>query len=189
MQKKYFYISKEYAKKNGIWIYDESETKIEDYKEKYSDDCFEYFSYSFPNTPWYDEEIDKIVEMPVYKKVELGIRILENGEYINESNELVYVSPPVDFIKPYWDFSEKIWKEMYTDEELIEHYKEESIEFFNDEIKAVQQIMFMKNMELLSPEDDVEILKDYLHSLNPYVAKTKPMIGMERPSILAKYRL
>ncbi|WP_330112609.1 hypothetical protein VSU16_14615 (plasmid) [Cetobacterium somerae] len=188
MENKFFYLSKKYAKNNGIWIYEESETRIDNYIEKYGKDVGEYEGTSIPNCPWYDEISDSIIEMPIYIQVQKGIKKLLPGEYINDDNELIYIPKPDFIINGYWDNKENKWNENYSKEELLEYYLNKKIVFFNSEVEAVQQIMFMKNNGLLSSEDNIDDLILYLNNINPHSIKTisKKVI---RPIILEKYKL
>lgn len=188
MENKFFYLSKEYAKNNGIWVYEESETRINNYIEKYGEDADEYISTSIPNCPWYDETFDKIIEMPIHIMIERGIKKLSPGEYINDKNELIYIPKPDSIINGYWDCEEKKWIETYSQEELAKIYFDERVKFFNNEVIAVQQIMFMKINGLLSPEDNVEEVIAYLNNINPYSIKTVSK-EIYRPIVLDKYNL
>lgn len=187
---KFFYLSKEHAKKNSIWIYEESEKKNENYIEKYGEDAYEYIARTIPCCPWYDEENDSVIEMPIHIKVDKGIRTLYPGEYINEKNELVYVPKPNNLINGYWDFLEHEWKEGLSDEELENHFLEERKKVFVEEVDAVQKIIFMEQNNLLSEGDSSEGLIEYLNQINPYSSANVMVLNeVSRPNILEKYKV
>lgn len=188
MENKFFYLSKEYAKNNGIWIYEESDIRIENHIEKYGFDSYEYEATSIPNCPWYDETSDKIIEMPINIMVEKGIKKLYPGEYINDNNELIYIPKPDSIIEGYWNNLKNQWVENYSKDELTEYYLNKKIIFFNNEVSAVKQIIFMKNNNLLSPEDNVDGLIVYLNQINPYNIDAISE-GIVRPVVLEKYKL
>lgn len=190
MENKFFYLSKEYAKNNGIWVYEESNIRIENHIEKYGFDSFEYEATSIPNCPWYDEVSNKIIEMPINIMVERGIKKLYPGEYITENNELVYVPKLNNLISGYWDFSEHKWKEGLSDEELKNHYLEERKKIFIEEVGAVHKIIFMEQNNLLSEGDSSEGLTEYLNQINPYnSANVIALNEVSRPDILEKYKV
>ncbi|MGL5717214.1 MAG: hypothetical protein ACRCX2_29655 [Paraclostridium sp.] len=91
---KYFYISKDYASRNGIWLYAESNVRIEDHISRFGNDSYEHIGPTIIHSPWYDEKTDSVIEMPENIKVVRGIRQLHDGEFIGDNNELIYVDRP-----------------------------------------------------------------------------------------------
>ena len=187
---KFFYLSKEHAKKNIIWVYEESEKRNENYLEDYSEDAYEYIAETIPNCPWYDSLTDSVIEMPVNIKVEIGLITLSEGEYINEENKIIYTSKPDNIINGYWDVSERKWKERLSSVDVSNYYLEEKKKIFIKEVDAIQKIIFMEQKGLLIEGDTSEGVREYLNKINPYNSTEINILNeVPRPIILDKYRL
>ena len=122
----YYYLSKEYAKNNGIWLFLESELPFKEYKETYGEDCVEFQGEAIPQSPWWDEKTQEITELPIEKAVEKGILILNQGEYIQDGY-IQFMPVPDDCALPVWNKTDNNWEDSSNDEEKLEHLKKRII--------------------------------------------------------------
>lgn len=168
---KYFYLSKEYAKNNGIWIYKESETPIKDYMDEFGIDAYEYIGNSIPNCPWYDEETDSVVEMPYNIKILKGIVKPRDGEYLDENNEVVYVEMPSDMIVPIWNKELHIWEESYVESQEIPTVDSilDGIKFrFYNYFNAYKKIIELNEYKIITVTDEeISRCQEFLKTFNP----------------------
>lgn len=163
----FFYLSRKYAEKNGIWIYEDSKTPLNNYKETYGDDCYEFVGKAIPNCPWFDNEDDCIIEMPEIIKIKNGIRKLLPGEYI-ESEELKYIPCPSEYNKGVWEVNNNRWVEGETKEEInIKNVAEAKKRFFKY-FEAYQKISKLKEFNVIQMTDvELKSCLDFLNSFNP----------------------
>lgn len=167
---KYFYLSKEYAKNNGIWIYKESDEAIKDYMDEFGKDAYEYIGNTIPNCPWYDEKSDSVIEMPYNIKILRGIAKIKDGEYLDENNEIVVVEKPLDMIIPIWDKETHIWIESYSEkeenvvDETLDRIKGKFYNYFN----AYKKIVELNEHNIISvSKEEISKCKEFLKIFNP----------------------
>lgn len=189
---RYFYLSKEYAKNNGIWIYKDSDTPIKDYMDEFGIDAYEYIGNSIPNCPWYDEETDSVMEMPYNIRVLKGITKMKDGEYIDENNNIVFVEKPCDMIKPIWDLETRTWSESLTEEEIyVENINEFKNRFFNY-FEAYKKIIELSKFGIIQfTELENKNCLEFLDNFNPNKENVdiNYLIEIEQnvPEIIKKY--
>lgn len=192
MENKYFYLSKKYAKENGIWIYKESISPIENYKEEFGEDAYEYIGKTIPNCPWYDEKTDSIIEMPRNIRVIKGMEKLNSGEYINENNEIVSVNKPENMIKPLWNPNENVWRESIDDESVTKETLDDLKKNFFKYFEAYKKLTELSKFGLVEfgDEKNKECL-NFLDKFNPNKSNInlRELIEIEKtiPEILKQY--
>ena len=101
-----YYLDKEMAKKNVPWLYAASDEPIDDYKERYGDNCVELMY--MPDCVHYDIEKDMVCNMPIELRVFRGIIQLLDGEYIKDG-KVVYDPKPSDTSK--WNKDTCTWED------------------------------------------------------------------------------
>lgn len=130
----YFYLSKKQAKLGVVFCYTyEMKNKIDNYREKFGDDCVEYIGDYLPHNILYDDNLNTIVEnhTPVYEQG----RIDTTKYYIKDGVVKPYPEKDSFFIKPKFDIENEIWIETAKDYEILEYYKQQIIHYTNELLK------------------------------------------------------